>query len=46
MNHDMKNKLERSFGPLKELVEQTGLPENQLLPLTMKLLNAQTDMYM
>merc|ERR1711963_42119 len=32
MNHDMKLKLEKSFGSLEELEEKTGLPEYQLLP--------------
>jgi len=46
MNHDMKNKLEKSFGSLEDLEKATGLPEYQLLPLTMKLLNDQMDMFM
>jgi len=46
MNHDMKLKLEKSFGSLEELEEKTGLPEYQLLPMTMKLLNEQMDMFM
>merc|ERR1712179_394212 len=37
MNHEMK--LEKSFGSLESLEEATGLPEYQLLPMTMKLLN-------
>lgn len=45
MNHDMKNKLEKSFGNLEDLEQATGLPEYQLLPLTMKLLNQQMDMF-
>merc|ERR1711993_236078 len=43
MNHDMKLKLEKSFGSLESLEEATGLPEYQLLPMTMKLLNEQMD---
>merc|ERR1711944_319432 len=39
MNHDMKEKLEKSFGSLEELEQATGLPEYQLLPLTMRLLH-------
>lgn len=46
MNHDMKLKLEKSFGSLEELEQATGLPEYQLLPLTMKLLHEQMDMFM
>lgn len=46
MNHDMKNKLEKSFGNLEELEQATGLSEYQLLPLTMKLLHDQMDMFM
>lgn len=46
MNHDMKNKLEKSFGSLEELEQATGLSEYQLLPLTMKLLHDQMDMFM
>jgi len=46
MNHDMKQKLEKSFGTLEELEQATGLPEYQLLPLTMKLLHDQMDMFM
>merc|ERR1711945_84722 len=46
MNHDMKLKLEKSFGSLESLEEATGLPEYQLLPMTMKLLNEQMDMFM
>ena len=45
MNHDMKLKLEKSFGSLESLEEATGLPEYQLLPLTMKLLHEQMDMF-
>merc|ERR1712241_214815 len=45
MNHDMKAKLEKSFGSLEELEQATGLPEYQLLPLTMKLLHDQMDMF-
>merc|ERR1711997_569982 len=45
MNHDMKQKLEKSFGTLEELEQATGLPEYQLLPLTMKLLHDQMDMF-
>jgi hypothetical protein len=46
MNHDMKGKLEKSFGSLKELETATGLAEYELLPLTMKLLHDQMDMFM
>merc|ERR1712141_997528 len=44
MNHDIKRKLEDNFGPLGKLVETTGLPENQLLPMAMKLLHGDMDM--
>merc|ERR1712226_638047 len=46
MNHDMKLKLKKSFGSLESLEEATGLPEYQLLPMTIKLLNEQMDMFM
>ena len=45
MNHDIKQKLEKSFGKLEDLEKATGLQENQLLPLTMKLLHEQMDMW-
>jgi len=45
MNHDIKQKLEKSFGKLEDLEQATGLQENQLLPLTMKLLHEQMDMW-
>jgi hypothetical protein len=45
MNHDMKQKLEKSFGKIEDLEQATGLPEYQLLPLTMKLLHEQMDMF-
>merc|ERR1719458_414841 len=45
MNYDMKQKLEKSFGKLEDLEKATGLPENQLLPMTMKLLQEQMDMF-
>merc|ERR1712088_1257611 len=46
MNHDMKGKLEKSFGSLEELEQATGLAEYQLLPLTQKLLHDQMDGFM
>jgi hypothetical protein len=46
MNHDMKLKLEKSFGKLEDLETATGLAEYQLLPMTMKLLHDQMDMFM
>ena len=45
MNYDMKQKLEKSFGKLEDLEKATGLQENQLLPMTMKLLQEQMDMF-
>jgi len=39
MNFDIKKRLEENFGPLSDLVQQTGLNENQLFPLVMKLLH-------
>ena len=44
MNNDIKKKLENNFGPLGKLVETTGLPEKQLLPMAMKLLHGDMDM--
>merc|ERR1712064_210802 len=46
MNHDMKQKLEKSFGSLEDLEQATGLEEYQLLPLTQKLLHDQMDGFM
>ena len=44
MDNDIKKKLEENFGPLQKLVETTGLAENQLLPMAMKLLHGDMDM--
>lgn len=45
MNHDIKQKLEKHFGNLDELTSATGLPEEALLPLAMKTLYDQMDMF-
>jgi len=39
MHYDVKQKLEENFGPLSTLVAQTGLREEELFPLVMKLLH-------
>jgi len=39
MNFDIKQKLEENFGPLNTLTKTTGLQENELFPLVMKLLH-------
>merc|ERR1719189_2995839 len=41
-----ETQIRKSFGSLESLEEATGLPEYQLLPMTMKLLNEQMDMFM
>merc|ERR1712062_797623 len=44
MDNDIKKKLEENFGPLEKLVETTGLPEKELLPMAMRLLHGDMDM--
>lgn len=39
MHFDVKQKLEENFGPLNKLTAATGLRENELFPLVMKLLH-------
>jgi len=41
MNNDIKQKVEENFGPLDEILKQSGLTENQLFPLVMHLLHGQ-----
>jgi len=41
MYYDVKQKLEQNFGPLESLVEQTGMPEKQLLPMIQELLQGE-----
>merc|ERR1711997_790469 len=43
MDNDIKKKLEENFGPLQKLVETTGLPEKELLPMAMRLLHGDMD---
>ena len=43
MDNDIKKKLEENFGPLQKLVETTGLAENDLLPMAMRLLHGDMD---
>jgi len=43
MNYDIKQKIEENFGPLDDILEQSGLTENQLFPLVMNLLHGQED---
>lgn len=38
MKYDMKKKLEDNFGPIEELVQSTGLKENELFPVVMAML--------
>ena len=44
MDNDIKKKLEENFGPLEKLVDTTGLPEKELLPMAMRLLHGDMDM--
>merc|ERR1719347_2102634 len=41
MNHDIKQKIEENFGPLNDILSQSGLTENQLFPLVEDLLHGQ-----
>jgi len=41
MNYDIKQKIEENFGPLDDILEQSGLTESQLFPLVMNLLHGQ-----
>merc|ERR1712222_282558 len=46
MNQDIKNKVERNFGPMEELLQQTQLTEHEFFPLVMQLLHGQEMEYM
>merc|ERR1711915_844538 len=41
MNNDIKKKIEANFGPLDDILNQSGLTENQLFPLVQNLLHGQ-----
>merc|ERR1711892_781279 len=41
MNQDIKLKIEENFGPVAEILQQSGLTENQLFPLVQDLLHGQ-----
>jgi len=41
MYQDVKQKLEKNFGPLPKILEQTQLTEDQLFPLVMELLHGE-----
>merc|ERR1711890_161415 len=41
---DMKVKVENNFGPLEQILEQTGLPEAELFPLMQELLYSSEEM--
>jgi len=43
MNSDIKQKIEDNFGPLHDILEQSGLTENQLFPLVKNLLHGLED---
>merc|ERR1740128_587867 len=43
MNHDLKQKIETSFGQLDDILEKTGLTEQQLFPLVLTMLQGQDD---
>jgi len=44
MRHDMKVKIENNFGPLEQILEQTGLTEAELFPLMQELLYSSEEM--
>merc|ERR1712106_397872 len=41
MNQDIRQKIEDNFGPVAEILQQSGLTENQLFPLVQDLLHGQ-----
>merc|ERR1711915_364754 len=41
MNNDIKKKIEANFGPLDDILNQSGLTEKQLFPLVRNLLHGQ-----
>merc|ERR1712106_1140809 len=41
INQDIKQKIEENFGPVAEILQQSGLTENQLFPLVQDLLHGQ-----
>merc|ERR1711892_440002 len=41
MNQDIMQKIEENFGPVAEILKQSGLTENQLFPLVQDLLHGQ-----
>jgi len=41
MNYDIKQKIEENFGPVQDILDQSGLTESQLFPLVMSLLHGQ-----
>merc|ERR1712106_291112 len=41
INQDIKQKIEENFGPVAEILTQSGLTENQLFPLVQDLLHGQ-----
>jgi len=43
MNYDIKQKIEENFGPLDDILKQSGLTENQLFPLVKNLLHGLND---
>jgi len=46
MNQDIKRKVESSFGPLDDILEQTQLTESQIFPLVTELLHGKEMQYM
>jgi len=43
MNYDIKQKIEENFGPLDDILEQSGLTESQLFPLVFNLMHGQEE---
>jgi len=41
MNHDLKQKIETSFGQLDKIIKKTGLTEQELFPLVLTMLQGQ-----
>jgi len=43
MNYDIKKKIEDNFGPVDDVLEQSGLTESQLFPLVFSLMHGQEE---
>jgi len=45
MNYDIKKKIEDNFGPVDDVLEQSGLTESQLFPLVFSLMHGQEEYF-